>query len=276
MTDAADTHRIHRHPWAPWATLRVTRGSSACYLPHTHTEYSIGMVDAGEAVFHHPGGPHRVRHGTVVLIEPGVAHACNPLALAGWSYRMLFIDARWLHGELAGHGLAPDRDGLHFPTRAQRTPEAFECVDQFCAALANPASAPHADWLTQALPAWVAAQARPGAPDDLPPLPPQLAPAWEAIHSEPPCPLSVQTLADACGLHPTTFIRRFKAAVGMTPGEYLRDRRVNGARRLIADGADLAEAAYTMGFADQAHLQRAFRARHAMTPGRFAQRPAQR
>ncbi|MCY1557429.1 YSIRK-targeted surface antigen transcriptional regulator [compost metagenome] len=82
--------------------------------------------------------------------------------------------------------------------------------------------------------------------------------------------MTVQTLAERCGLHPTTFIRRFKAAVGVTPGEFLRDRQVNGARQLIASGVNLAEAAYAMGFADQAHMQRAFKARHAMTPGRFA------
>ncbi|WP_313572510.1 helix-turn-helix domain-containing protein, partial [Comamonas terrigena] len=44
-----------------------------------------------------------------------------------------------------------------------------------------------------------------------------------------------------------------------------------GARRLLAEGAALADAAHAMGFADQAHLQRAFKAHHALTPGRYAQ-----
>ena len=68
----------------------------------------------------------------------------------------------------------------------------------------------------------------------------------------------------------TRFIRRFKAATGMTPGSYRLNLRINGARRLLATGAPLSEAAYAMGFADQAHLQRAFKAHHALTPGCYA------
>ncbi|KAI5935386.1 Beta-enolase [Manis javanica] len=57
---------------------------------------------------------------------------------------------------------------------------------------------------------------------------------------------------------------------GMTPGSYRLNLRINGARRLLATGAALSEAAYAMGFADQAHLQRAFKAHHALTPGCYA------
>lgn len=66
------------------------------------------------------------------------------------------------------------------------------------------------------------------------------------------------------------FIRRFKAATGLTPGAYRLNLRLNGARRLLAEGSALSEAAYAMGFADQAHLQRAFKAHHSMTPGCYA------
>lgn len=38
-----------------------------------------------------------------------------------------------------------------------------------------------------------------------------------------------------------------------------------------AQGQSLAQAAHAMGFADQAHLQRAFKAHHAATPGCYAQ-----
>ena len=44
----------------------------------------------------------------------------------------------------------------------------------------------------------------------------------------------------------------------------------DSARRLLAEGSALSEAAYAMGFADQAHLQRAFKAHHSMTPGCYA------
>ena len=40
--------------------------------------------------------------------------------------------------------------------------------------------------------------------------------------------------------------------------------------QLLAQGESLACAAQHMGFADQAHMQRAFKAHHAMTPGNYA------
>jgi len=80
---------------------------------------------------------------------------------------------------------------------------------------------------------------------------------------------TVRDLAEACGLSSTQFIRRFQAAFGLTPGRWLQNQRVNGARRLLAQGLSLADAAHAMGFVDQAHMHRAFKARHAMTPGRY-------
>ena len=42
------------------------------------------------------------------------------------------------------------------------------------------------------------------------------------------------------------------------------------ARRLIAGGAALAEAAAESGFADQSHMTRAFVSRYGLTPGTYA------
>lgn len=90
------------------------------------------------------------------------------------------------------------------------------------------------------------------------------------LHADPDASPTVQSLAQECGMSATRFIRRFKAATGMTPGSYRLNLRINGARRLLASGTALSEAAYAMGFADQAHLQRAFKAHHALTPGCYA------
>ena len=72
-------------------------------------------------------------------------------------------------------------------------------------------------------------------------------------------------------MSPSRFIRRFRAATGVTPGAYRLNLRLNGVRHLLAQGLPLASAAHQMGFADQAHMQRAFKAHHALTPGNYAQ-----
>ena len=59
-------------------------------------------------------------------------------------------------------------------------------------------------------------------------------------------------------------IRDFKRVTGLTPGAYVRNRRLRLAGRLIEQGAPIVEAALAAGFADQSHLSRSFRstARH--------------
>lgn len=55
----------------------------------------------------------------------------------------------------------------------------------------------------------------------------------------------------------------------MTPHAYLTNRRVQFAREQLRRGVPIAEVALAAGFADQAHLQRAFKQLLAATPGHY-------
>ncbi len=251
---------FHRHPAAPWVELRESRAAPHCYRLHMHAEYSIGIVDAGAAVFHHAGGPERVEAGSVVLIEPGVWHACNPEDGAPWAYRMLFVQADWLCAQLGVQA-------LRFPARARHDAAAAQTVHRLC----QPLDEAGATAFTGALLHGVQCFAEPAQPTQAAPQATAVAVALRCLHARPEAAPSVQALAQACGMSAPRFIRCFKAATGVTPGVYRLNLRLNGARRLLAQGTALAEAAHAMGFADQAHLQRAFKAHHALTPGRYAQ-----
>lgn len=56
---------------------------------------------------------------------------------------------------------------------------------------------------------------------------------------------------------------------GLSPHEYLVQRRLDMARHLIVGGADLARAAADAGFSDQSHLTRLFKSAFGLPPGRF-------
>ena len=255
-------HQFHRPPQAPWLELRVSLPSPHCFRLHAHDEYSIGIVDAGQALFNHAGGPERVQPGSVVLIEPGRWHACNPDEVTHWSYRMLFVQADWVHAQLQSQA-------LRFPVRALHDAGSTAQVHQLCQPLtATTDMAAHTRQLLDFL--WAHTQA------DAPPQPAStedraIHHAVEQLHAQPQADTTVAALAQAEGMSASRFIRHFKAATGVTPGAYRLNLRLNGARRLLAAGAALADAAHAMGFADQAHLQRAFKAHHALTPGRYAQ-----
>ena len=263
-------HHIHRHPALPWAELRVSRDSPHCYRLHMHAEYSIGIVDAGQARFQHASGGDAIQTGAVVLIEPGHWHACNPQHVRQWSYRMLYLQAEWLH-QLTG------MQAIRFAHRALHLPAITQRVDQLCQPW--PAHTNANLWVEQ-LEALLRQPGllQPGRDSEdraTPALDPLVEYALQQMHDQlehqPDTAFNVQTLAHAVDLTPPQFIRRFKAATGVTPGAYRLQLRINGARRLLAQGAPLADAAHRMGFADQSHLQRAFRDHHALTPGRYAQ-----
>ncbi|MEV0096322.1 AraC family transcriptional regulator [Streptomyces sp. NPDC050738] len=69
--------------------------------------------------------------------------------------------------------------------------------------------------------------------------------------------------------HPTHLIRCFKQAYGLPPHAYLTGRRIDQARRLLLDGRRPADVAATVGFHDQAHLNRHFTRHVGTTPARY-------
>jgi AraC-like DNA-binding protein len=79
----------------------------------------------------------------------------------------------------------------------------------------------------------------------------------------------LQQLASLADVTRFQVIRDFKRMTGLTPGAYVRNRRVRLAARLIEQGAPIVDAALAAGFADQSHLSRSFRGTHGITPGMY-------
>jgi AraC-like DNA-binding protein len=89
----------------------------------------------------------------------------------------------------------------------------------------------------------------------------------ELIESRYDGPLTLAELSEAAGLSRFHALRQFRARFGLPPHAYLQQLRVRRARALILAGDALAETAFAVGFADQAHMTRAFRRTLGYTPG---------
>lgn len=85
-------------------------------------------------------------------------------------------------------------------------------------------------------------------------------------------PPSLAEIAADVGMSREHLIRRFASVHGMPPMAWALQRRVARARTLLRGGMLPAEVAATLGFADQAHLTRAFRHAMGTTPGRYRAR----
>ena len=83
-------------------------------------------------------------------------------------------------------------------------------------------------------------------------------------------PLDVGQIADALHLSHAHFSRKFKAALGVSPVEYLRSYRLQQARGLLAQSDDsVAQIANRCGFEDAAYFSRAFKAEFGSSPLEF-------
>lgn len=82
--------------------------------------------------------------------------------------------------------------------------------------------------------------------------------------------IGLTDLAAVVGLSPHHFGGAFKTATGLSPHQYIIDRRVERARELLRDRQrTLAEVASTTGFSSQSHLTTNFRRVMGITPARF-------
>jgi AraC family transcriptional regulator len=77
----------------------------------------------------------------------------------------------------------------------------------------------------------------------------------------------IAELAREAGLHPVYFARAFRRAYGCSPGDYLRQRRVEAAIVVLCGGSrPLAEVAGACGFADQSHMSHALQRAIGLSP----------
>lgn len=258
-----------RLPALPFVEYRRARDSAACYAPHTHDALSLGAVDAGCSTFSCHGAGIPLRAGDVVLVPPGVVHACNPVESQVWAYQMLYLDAAWVARMVGCEILCEGRVLTHLPAATFTVP-VYEAFCNLTSCLLGTAGILEKETRLVAfiadilLPLQRASLAEP-----LPTVPDGVALARAAIEQRCGETLRLTELAQIAGLSPCHFVRAFRARIGMTPHAWQLDARIRRARRLLDAGVPLAELALQLGFADQSHFQRVFRQRVAVTPRQY-------
>lgn len=95
--------------------------------------------------------------------------------------------------------------------------------------------------------------------------------AWIAEHYAAENP--VARMVAQSGLPERTFTRRFKAATGYSPMEYVQTLRIEEAKQLLEAGGDPTDVvAHQVGYDDPAFFRRLFKRRTGVTPARYRQR----
>lgn len=85
--------------------------------------------------------------------------------------------------------------------------------------------------------------------------------------------LGLEDLAELTGMSQSTLSKYFKETTGFTVYQYVLQRRLAKAQRLIRDTKlSLAQVAYDFGFSSQAHMNQVFRQKLGATPGQIRRR----
>ncbi|MFD0354313.1 AraC family transcriptional regulator [Streptomyces sp. NPDC127110] len=235
---------------------------------HAHDGYVIAAVTGGIEEIGLPGGTVRAGPGSVVLINPEVAHTARAGVPEGWAYATLY-SPRALIAEVAAE-IATPRGTPGFNTDMVADPQGARAITEVHRA-AEAGNALAADTLLRGVVARMLS--RHAGP--LPARPVRGAGAADAeraravLEERMAAPPSLEQLAAELGTSPFALLRAFRERYGMPPHTWLTDARVRRARRLLDAGTPPAEAAVTVGFTDQPHLNRHFTRIVGVPPGAY-------
>ena len=102
---------------------------------------------------------------------------------------------------------------------------------------------------------------------------PAIRAAQDVIHADPAADLRVPVLASRVGMSERHFSREFTKALGVTPGDYVEQVRVDAARRLLESEPVLVSvAASRAGFGTAETMRRAFLRRIGVPPDHYRRR----
>jgi AraC-like DNA-binding protein len=241
------------------------------YDRHSHDAYLFGVTEQGVQAFRCRGSTRASAAGMIMAFNPDDPHDGHAAAHDGFTYAMLHLGTDLVADILAdAHG---GRASLPLFTEPVVDDEPLAGrLRGLNALLLDGATRLEAQELvTDAVLAMVERHA--SRPVEAPGSSARGAPsrARDLLHACFADDLSADDLARAVGLSRFQLYRQFRERYGVPPSAYQRQLRLREARRRLAAGAGIAEAAIAAGFADQSHLTRWFRRTYGITPRVYQQ-----
>ncbi|KAF1032035.1 MAG: Arabinose operon regulatory protein [Pseudomonas sp.] len=254
----------------PFVEVRsIADGRKVSYTRHAHEHFSIGAITSGRSYYLYGPDTFQISTGTVVLMNPGDVHACNPIHDQPWSYHMVYLDTHWLTDLQYQLGFSTDQGYRPFTTSHTRDAVLFKGLLELYRVLVDE-HAEHLHKQSLLVGFFTEVQQRLN-PCDAPlrEVNQRLERAADYIREYCTQALKLEDICQAAGLSPSYLIRAFKQYYGMTPHAFLVNQRVQFARTQLRQGELIADVALAAGFADQAHFQRTFKQHVAATPGQY-------
>ncbi|MYT74238.1 MULTISPECIES: AraC family transcriptional regulator [unclassified Streptomyces] len=268
MAGKGEWARHWRYEHLPGLDLLRARYLGHTFPRHSHEGYVFGAVTGGVEEVGMPGGTLLAGPGSVVMINPEVAHTAQAGGPDGWSYSTLYPSAGVVAEIAAETGAVRGTPAFREPIVTD--PQAARMISDVHRA-AEQGNALAADSLLRVVLARLlrdhgtALAQRPRRTAGVG----AAARAREFLEERMADPPSLEALAAELDTSPFALLRAFRDAYGMPPHTWLTSARVRAARRLLETGTAPAEAAVVVGFTDQPHLNRHFTRIVGVPPGAY-------
>jgi AraC-like DNA-binding protein len=245
----------------------VEAQTSHSFARHTHEQFGIGLMFSGAQKSLSGRGMVEAGPGDIITVNPNEVHDGTPIG-EGRAWRILYFDPSIIADAVndASGGRVVTSEIPHPVLRNDTVAGKFQAL--FAAVTDG-----NADGLLleeRLLPLIAMVLCEEPQDDKGKGVPSAILTAQNLIDDDPLAPVSLADLARESGLSRFQVLRGFARATGLTPHAYLVQRRIHLARRLIAAGTGLAEAAFASGFADQSHMTRVFVSKYGFSPGIYA------
>ncbi|MBB3231294.1 AraC family transcriptional regulator [Halomonas stenophila] len=252
----------------PELTVLQAALSDFSYDRHAHEEYAFGVTLAGRQDFFSGGQFHRSSPGNVIQFNPEQVHDGHPGGDSALGYVMTYVPSAHLEalfGDAAGckraGGFRCGETLMADPELRRAILDLAHLVTHRLGTRIDQEHALHrmATRLVQRA-GHYRPDGRPSRPDAL------LLRARDYILAHLEDDVSLDDISQAAHLSKYHFLRLFRQQFGITPHQYVLNRRVNAARSLLAAGAAPNQVAFRYGFTDLSHFNRRFKRIYGMTP----------
>lgn len=260
--------RHWRYDRLPGLDLLRARYVRHTFPRHSHDGFVIGAVTRGVEAVGLADGTLHAGPGSVVLLNPEVAHTARAGGPDGWAYATLYPSADVV-AEIAAEtgtvrGTAVFGEPIVTdPGASQMINEVHRAAEQGNALAADSLLRVVLARLLRAHGASLSVRPRRSAGSTV------ASRAREVLEERLADPPSLEALAAELGTSPFALLRAFRDAYGMPPHTWLTNARVRMARRLLEAGTAPADAAVALGFTDQPHLNRHFTRIVGVPPGAY-------
>ena len=237
---------------------------------HTHEQFGIGVIYRGAHRSLSGRGMVEAGAGDAITVNPGEVHDGAPIGDAGRSWRILYFAPSLIADAIEDMSDGRTRDYEFSRPVIGDANVAGQFLQLFSIMTSDDER--KATIREEAFLMLLASvmRERSGGVGGRQPVPDAISVARTLIDDDPAAPVTLADLVRESGLSRFQVLRGFVRATGLTPHAYLVQRRIDLARRLIARGMSLAEAAAAGGFADQSHMTRIFVRKYGVSPRAYA------